>query len=147
MLQKRTSQKVGKIQRTSLQLTGITMELDVTPLFADKLESWTISNSVANLGDNAGQITWRNALAAAEEYPLATEDNQEELRSYFKSFGAWEASEIYDWTLQVLSAVCWQMAAADCNENWIDLEELPEESPEDSQIYQHEGKFFMYFGS
>lgn len=123
------------------------MELDVTPLFADKLESWTISNSVWNLGDNAGRITWQNALAAAEKYPLANKENQEELRSYFKSFGAWEASEIDDWTLQVLSAVCWQMAAADCNENWIDLEEIPEESPENSQIYHREGKFFMYFGS
>lgn len=123
------------------------MELDVTPLFADKLESWTISNSVANLGDNAGQITWENALIAAEQYPLATEENQEELRSYFKSFGAWEASQIQAWSLQGLSALCWQMAAADCNDHWIDLEELPEESPENSQIYHHEGKFFMYFGS
>lgn len=123
------------------------MELDVTPLFADKLESWTISNSVANLGDNAGQITWQNALVAAEEYPLATQENQEELRSYFKSFGAWEASEIESWTLQELSALCWQLAAADCNENWIDLDEIPEQSTENSQIYHHEGKFFMYLGS
>ena len=124
------------------------MELNVTPLFADKLDFYMISNSVANLGSDAGEITWQNALEAADQFPLATEKNQQELRDYFKTYGAWDAEEIASWSLRELSALCWQEAAADLNEHWADLEEIPEDSEiEGSRIFCTDDKFYMYFGN
>jgi hypothetical protein len=125
------------------------MELNVTPLFADKLDFYMISNSVANLGSDAAKITWENALEAADQFPLATDKNQQELRDYFKSYGAWDAQEVASWSLRELSALCWQEAAADVSDNWADLEELPDSGEiEGSKIFcPSDGKFYMYFGT
>jgi hypothetical protein len=133
------------------------LEFDVTPLFADKLDAYMLSNSVANLGDNAGQITWENALEAATEYPLATDDNRDEVIDWLKDFGAWSEGDLMQWNNQSLSALLWQFAAADFRDHWADyisdfnetdfdsLEEYDWGSIriEESSIFPHEGRFYF----
>jgi hypothetical protein len=136
------------------------MEFDVTPLFSDKLDAYLLSNSVANLGDRAGQITWENALEAAKDYPLVTDDNREEVQDWIKEFGAWEESHLIQWNNQSLSALVWQFAAADFREHWedyvsdfeeTDFEELHEydwdsiQLPE-SSIFVNDGRFYFQAG-
>lgn len=125
------------------------LELDVTPLFADKLEAWWMSNSVANLGPRAAKITWDHAIEAAHDYPLVTDENAQEVREHFRAYGAWTEAEIDSWDNQCLSALVWQDAAADVREHWEDFVdgedcEIPE-IPE-SRIFHHEGKFYFQIG-
>jgi hypothetical protein len=133
------------------------LEFDITPLFSDKLDAYMLSNSVANLGDNAGQITWENALEAAAEYPLATDDNRDEVIDWLKGWGAWSEGDLMQWNNQSLSALVWRFAAADFRDHWADyvsdfnetdfdsLEEYDWESItiEESSIYPHEGRFYF----
>lgn len=133
------------------------LEFDVTPLFADKLDAYMLSNSVANLGDNAGQITWDNALEAATEYPLVTDENREEVIYWIKQWGAWSEGDLIQWTNQSLSAMVWQFAASDFREHWEDhvsdyqetdfetLEEYDWESIQipESSIFINDGKFYF----
>ena len=132
------------------------MEVDVTPLFSDKLDGYLISNSVHNLGSRAAEITWSQAVGAARTYPLVTAENQSEVRNHFRGYGAWTADEINRWTLLDLSALLWQDAAADFNENWanldwsdfedISVEELIGREPEGTRIGYGEGRFWFYVG-
>jgi len=123
------------------------MEFDVTPLFSDKLDAYLLSNSVANLGDRASQITWDNALEAAKDYPLVNDDNRDETIAWLKGFGAWEESHLIQWNNQSLSALVWQFAAADFREHWEndwdtdgdwELIQVPE-----SNIFINDGKFYF----
>lgn len=133
------------------------LEFDITPLFADKLDAYMLSNSVANLGDNAGRITWDNALEAATEYPLVTDDNRDETIGWLKGWGAWEEGHLMQWNNQSLSALVWQFAADDFREHWedyisdfneTDFEELNEYDwdsiqIEESSIFHNDGKFYF----
>lgn len=123
------------------------LEFDVTPLFANKLDAYMLSNSVANLGDNAGRITWDNALEAATEYPLVTDENRDEVIGWLKGWGAWEEGHLMQWNNQSLSALVWQFAAADYREHWghhlsdDDGDTIPE--IEESSIFHNDGKFYF----
>lgn len=133
------------------------LEFDVTPLFADKLDAYMLSNSVSNLGDNAGQITWANSLEAASDYPLVTDENREEVIGWIRGWGAWEEGDLMQWNNQSLSALVWQFAAADFREHWEDyvsdfhetdsesLEEYDWESIQipESSIFINDGKFYF----
>lgn len=100
------------------------LELNVTPLFDGSLDAYYISNSRANLGDNAGQITWNNANQAGNEFQLIDDSNRDEIISYFGDYGAWSDEELNSMTNIELSALCWQEAAADAREHWdIDNED------------------------
>jgi hypothetical protein len=128
------------------------MYFDVTPLFSDKLDAYLLSNSVANLGDNAGRITWDNALAAADEYPLVNDDNREEVIDHLKTYGAWDYGDLLQWNNLSLSALVWQFAAGDFREHWEPLQDsegcFDEDTlPTESQIFQHLDSFQFYFGS
>lgn len=86
-------------------------EIDVS-LIADQ-DCSLLSASRFELGDNAGQITWRNCLALAERHPLIDDTNRDDARDHLADYGAWERSEIDAWTDVEISAMIWQEAAAD----------------------------------
>jgi hypothetical protein len=85
-------------------------EIDVTPILSEDCS--VLSASQAELGENAGKITWRNCLALAERLPLVTDANRDDIRDHFASYGAWEHEEIDAWTDVELSAMVWQEAAS-----------------------------------
>jgi hypothetical protein len=90
------------------------------------------SASIAESGlDNIGQVTWRNALEYAEEYPLLTTPEQiEEARDYFADFGAWEDDEIQGWDENTINALLVQDIAANIREmeHYDTLEEFFQEN-------------------
>lgn len=90
------------------------MELDVTPILLE--DCALLSASQAELGPMAGEITWRNCLALAKRLPLATDANRDDIRDYFREYGAWSDEEIEAWTDTELSAMVWQEAAASMRE-------------------------------
>ncbi len=90
------------------------MEINVTALLDQDCS--LLSASQAELGPNAGEITWRNALALAERMPLATDENREAIRDHFRAYGAWDTAEVDAWTDAELSAMVWQEGAADMRE-------------------------------
>lgn len=126
------------------------MELDITPLFADKLDAFLLSGSQWELGSNAAKITWQNALEAAEEFPLVTDKNKDEVISWLRAWGAWSVEELESFSNRELGALVWQFAAGDLRENWLQLdiedgdeEALAELDIEGSNIFFSEGKFFF----
>lgn len=83
------------------------MELNITALVAD-IDPCYYSASRAELGEDAGRITWENSMDRVEETPiLETDEQRQEVRDYFKGYGAWD-DEIAAWTNQELDALLLQ---------------------------------------
>lgn len=91
------------------------MEIDITD-FALCQEASDFSASQAELGKDAGQITWANAMREAKTYPWITADNRDEFERWVRGFGAWEEAEVKGWTLQHCCALAIQFVAGDLRE-------------------------------
>ena len=93
------------------------MEIDITDFFneADPAE---YSASRAELGVNAGKITWAAAKERAAVPPqlLDTEDKLDALRDHVKGFGAWSREEIAAWDAVECNALFIQMVSGDMRE-------------------------------
>jgi hypothetical protein len=92
------------------------LEIDVTHMIADADDMPLLSGSVFELGDNAGAITWRNSVAYAEKQPLLQEDQIEEARDYFASYGAWSTEEVAAWSAEEVQGLVVQEVAAQIRE-------------------------------
>jgi hypothetical protein len=93
------------------------LELNITRYFANgENDPYYMSNSVANLGSNAAKITWNNSLAASDGNLLTTDESLQAVRSWIKSFGAWDDAEIEAYNVQELEAFILQDAANTINE-------------------------------
>lgn len=86
-------------------------EIDVTPILHADVKR--MSASQAELGTNAGSITWNNCLAFAAKHPIVTDENRHDVRKHFASYGAWDTHQILSWPDVQLAAMVWQEAAAD----------------------------------
>ena len=71
-----------------------------------------ISGSQAEHGPLAGEITWANAMASTDHMPALNDDQAQELRDYFASYGAWDEAEITAWPEKHLRAMLAQELAA-----------------------------------
>lgn len=89
-------------------------ELDVSAILEAEVEY--MSASRAELGDQAGRLTWQNCKNFAESHPLVTDENRQEIRDHFREYGAWDAEEIAAWDDTELAALVWQEAAASARE-------------------------------
>lgn len=89
--------------------------LDVTNLF-DTIPPRLLSASIAELGDNAGTITWRNAVRLAHEKPFGGTLTTPSLVSYLSEFGAWEREVLNAMPLWELTAILIQIIAGDVRE-------------------------------
>lgn len=110
------------------------MELDITAFFTD-CEPAKLSASAAELGPNAGRITWQNAKEAvmgADPRLLAPEGAREAFNDYAKGFGAWSDDEIEAWSDDEAEALLAQMIAGDMREAGLE----PDASPEDWARYE-----------
>lgn len=77
-----------------------TIKANVSKMFSHR-DPWDCSNSAANLGPNAGQLTWDCALEVAEnasEWLLSpVSDACEGIQEWARDTGAWDADEIAAW--------------------------------------------------
>jgi hypothetical protein len=126
------------------------MEIDVTRL-VEEIDCGQLSGSVAELGSNAGNITWSNCMELAKEMPVVDQEHADEIRDYFREYGAWDREEIDTWTLQELSAMCLQEAAANIREfescdSWDEYQKDAEAGRFSGQLYRDDsGKVFCAF--
>lgn len=118
------------------------MELNITSLMERSSDMCLYSGSRSELGDDAGSITWSNAMDYVEEEPLVKEEELGEFRDYVRGFGAWDDEEIDGWNSQECNALCLQMIAGDIRE----FEKM--DNPEESSIFETDsGEWFIYMGN
>ena len=128
------------------------MELNITELVKrDDLIYY--SASAMELGQDAGKVTWENSLDQVEENPLvSTPEEIQEVKDYFKTFGAWEKEEIQNWNSQEVNALLLQLISGDIREResfkteneWF---EAMQEGNVSGNIFKTEnGEYFYYIG-
>lgn len=128
------------------------MELNITEFFNTARPAY-YSASAAELGDDAGAITWANAVDAADQWPdwLNTEDKREEFRTYVRTFGAWTGEEIAAWTDEGLTALLIQFIAGDIREQdgktWPEYLADSEAGCVSGNLYRgDDGEIYYYIG-
>lgn len=98
------------------------MQLDITAL-ADTV-AFRFSASRAELGQNAGQITWNNNREVAAKPPacdlLDTEEKRDAFRDFVRESGGWTREEIAAWSDAELTALCHQWIMGDIREAGAD---------------------------
>jgi len=76
------------------------MEIDITCMFHYPEQIPLMSGSCAELGPEAGYITWENSKLFCENWYfkarpfLKTKEDFEAARDYFREFGAWSKEEL-----------------------------------------------------
>ena len=96
------------------------MEINITGFFHTG-QAHLYSASKVELGENAGKLTWLNALGYANKHRmLDTEDQLETFRAFVKDTGGWTQEEISHWTNQELNALFVQFVACDIREAGLD---------------------------
>lgn len=99
------------------------MELDITEFFHEACPR-DYSASAAEIGQDAGRITWRAACADAPDYAnlLDTEEKREAFRGFVLDSGGWSAEEIAAWSDTELVALLMQWISGDIREAGLDVE-------------------------
>ena len=137
------------------------MEIDITA-FVRTAETHELSGSVAELGQDAGKITWNNAVREAASTQLIKQDDRDEFESWVREFGAWDREEIAAWSLDECNALLIQYISGDLNEleslcysdsdefgiNWKTANELSEAGTIGGHIFKGDnGRVYFYMGS
>lgn len=132
------------------------MELDITEFF-ESCNHADFSASVAELGKDAGRITWQASLEEAKSTRLLkTPEQFAEFRLYMRDFGAWDEGEIAAWTEAECNALLIQLISGDIRgagldtscPDWAEYEEGVEAGRYSGCIYQgDDGKVYYYVGS
>lgn len=111
------------------------MDIDITSMVNDSDEMPLLSGSQAELGPDAGRITWRNSCEYATRNPLVTSAQFDEVRDYFREFGAWDAAEIDAWSPEELQGLVTQEVAARIREmEHFDSYEEYEQASDDGRV-------------
>ena len=119
------------------------MEIDITDWIAQTDPSM-LSGSVAELGPQAGKITWQNSCDAVSDFnPLPDADALQEFREWLKPWGAWSDDEIAAMSDTHLRALCLQWIAGDWREcfgdavpDWDEYETRAADGQCPSSFYQ-----------
>jgi hypothetical protein len=130
------------------------MEIDVTHMVADEDEMPGLSGSVAELGKDAGKITWNNSVAYAADRPLlTTNEMRAAARAHFREYGAWTQEEIAAWPDEHLQAItCQDVAAAiremEVAEDYEGFQRLCEEGTCSGRLYKGDNdRWYFYLGT
>jgi len=79
------------------------MEINITPFFAQQIAPMDLSASVAEIGRDAGSVTWAAACEAAEGLQLLTTPEQcDAFKEFLREAGAWSDEEIDAMNLQAM---------------------------------------------
>lgn len=130
-------------------------DINVTCLVED-VSPFDLSHSIAEGGKNAGPETWAASLQAAREHPVLAIEDYDDVRKYFKGFGAWEEAEINLWDKDQINAMVLQYAAGDLREvqslcpgpgvadvDWDEAERLSSEGTIGGHLYEADGKLWI----
>jgi len=132
------------------------MEINITSLLG--MHAPTLSASQFELGNNAGQITWRASQEQAEKTPiLQTENELQAMRDFARASGGWDEDEVNAWTPQEVNALFLQWIAGDVRAlgadsleeiDWTEAEELQREGQAPSNLFRaDDGRVFFDLGS
>lgn len=94
------------------------MEINITQ-FYNTADPATYSASAAELGDNAGAVTWQ-AAKDADFVLLDSADKLQAMRAWARSSGGWNAAEIATWSDVELNALFIQLVSGDIREKGKD---------------------------
>lgn len=129
------------------------MEVDIT--FLHDEDCGLLSGSIAELGENAGKITWGNCMDMAQDHmDLFPEEQYDEVRDHFREYGAWEEEEIDKWTPQELVAMVIQEGASEmrtfedhCGGLWEKYEEEASKGSIPGRMGRgDDGETYLYLG-
>jgi len=131
------------------------MELNITELY-NSMCPRDYSASVAEIGNNAGQDTWRAACEDSPDYMiLDTDEKRDAMRAHVRGFGAWTDEEINAWTNVELNALLIQCIAGDIRESildddpqaWAEYYEQGEQGIVSCRLFSDdEGQVYYYIG-
>jgi hypothetical protein len=130
------------------------MEIDITEFFRNAAPR-DYSASAAELGQDAGRITWNHAIEDSPDYMLIDSDEKREaFRAFVDGFGAWSAEEIAAWSDIELNALCLQWIAGDMREGGMradwSADDWKEYESDDSISHNiflaDDGKVYFYIG-
>lgn len=131
------------------------MEINITEFFntAAPIEFFA---SAAELGADAGAVTWAAAVTAAEtQYPLLkTAGEFSAFREFAAEFGAWTETEIAEWSEPECNALLIQLISADIREgdtgsawNWAEYDALAQAGHCTSNLFLgDDGEVYYYVG-
>ncbi len=138
------------------------MEIDITDFFNNE-DASDYSASAMELGENAGKITWNNAMREAgnrEPSLLDTEEKLDAMREFALSSGGWDEEEIAAWSPQELNALFIQWISGDMRGmptdsngeiDWAQVETLQSAGQISSNIsggsLATDGRVYFYLGS
>jgi hypothetical protein len=132
------------------------MEIDITTLV--EMNCFTLSHSIAEGGENAGQNTWNAAKKQALNSPslLNTPEKLQAMRDFVRESGGWNKKEIAAWSDNELNALFLQWISGDVRElgadsldeiDWEEAEEMQREGQAPSNIFKgDDGKIYFYLG-
>lgn len=130
------------------------MEIDVTHMVESADDMPMLSGSIAELGQNAGRMTWNNSVAYGKEQPLLkTDDERDAARDHFADYGAWTKEEIAAWDEAALQGIVCQEVAAliremEVAETYEEYERLCEAGTCSGRLYRgDDGRWYCYFGT
>jgi hypothetical protein len=136
------------------------MELNITKFFSEANPAY-YSASQAELGQNAGRITWENSVDAGSEWQLLkTPAEFDAMRAHAISSGGWSESEVDAWSNDELQALCIQWVCGDIREGfdwsedardgltpWEFYESLAEAGQVASSLFRTDsGEIYWIFG-
>ena len=136
------------------------MEIDITS-FVRSADPASFSASRAELGADAGPITWSNAKQEAASTALLGENDLAAFRDWIEGFGAWNREEIDAWSAIECNALLIQYISGDLREleslcyseadefgvDWTKAEELANEGAIGGHIYKgDDGAIYVYLG-
>ena len=138
------------------------MEIDITQ-FVRTAETCELSASVAELGADAGRITWDNAKREAfTTQLLADTEALAAFRAWVQGFGAWSKDEIAAWDQVECNALLIQYISGDLREleslcysdddefciDWESVEWLASEGAIGGNIFKtDDGRVLFHMGS
>lgn len=120
------------------------MDINITEFFFDSTPC-LYSASVAEIGQNAGAITWRHSMERATRRDiLRTPDEFDAARTFIRSSGGWSDEEVNAMPEKELRAMIIQWIAGDMREcgldtsspDWTEYEQQANEGNIPSNIYR-----------
>lgn len=117
--------------------------------FFDAATPSRYSASKAEIGENAGPVTWGNAVKDSSKWSfLDTDEKRDRFRDWISGYGAWSKEEIDAWSDLELNALFVQWIAGDMrecgmhkgmdDEEWVEITVKQVKGTYPSNIYRTE---------